>query len=558
MGIKKFFKIKPPPEATVEENRDYLNELGIATKQDSTKRREKFAAYGKFANDRVRTKVYAPEGYAQYANPDTEPSDKADMDDLNKSPYDQVSMVNNRNTSAGVSNSSPYGNNYGAGNYVDPYSNSGPSPYGTNQYSQSSTNTPASDPYGSANTNTNTRYNDSSRQGYGNSYGNIYENTSTPANAYSTSALPNSNSYKSSGRAPSGNPYASVNATDPYISNSRSTSANAYGSTSSTPVPPRSSSSKGRGSAAQKEFDFERNKEDDDLDLNDTISQDKFGSGRGEDFDDLNHSIHENQRIGAGVSGAGGEPKGYQTFEDLQKQQQQQEQAEEDEEVDSIKQQIKFTKQSSVASTRNTLKMAQDAELAGMNTLGMLGHQSEKLNGVERNLNLMQIQNRVADDKVAELKKLNRNILAVHVSNPFNSKRRARETEEKIKTQRRLDKQAQQDLSSQLSQSTRRIEGVLSTDNGASEVRDRYQRQQVLEKSKRYQFENDEEDDEMELEIDRNLDKIGQISGRLKKLAIATGKEIDSQQERIQNIEENADDLDIKIHVNTTKLSNIR
>ena len=202
--------------------------------------------------------------------------------------------------------------------------------------------------------------------------------------------------------------------------------------------------------------------------------------------------------------------------------------------------------------------MAQDAELAGMNTLGMLGHQSEKLNSVERNLNLMQIQNRVADDKVAELKKLNRNILAVHVSNPFNSKRRARETEEKIKTQRRLDKQAQQDLSSQLSQSTRRIEGVLSTDNGASEVRDRYQRQQVLEKSKRYQFENDEEDDEMELEIDRNLDKIGQISGRLKKLAIATGKEIDSQQERIQNIEENADDLDIKIHVNTTKLSNIR
>ena len=59
-------------------------------------------------------------------------------------------------------------------------------------------------------------------------------------------------------------------------------------------------------------------------------------------------------------------------------------------------------------------------------------------------------------------------------------------------------------------------------------------------------------------ESDRNLDKIGQISGRLKKLAIATGKEIDSQQERIQNIEENADYLDIKIHVNTTKLSNIR
>nr|3B5N_C Chain C, Protein transport protein SEC9 [Saccharomyces cerevisiae]3B5N_G Chain G, Protein transport protein SEC9 [Saccharomyces cerevisiae]3B5N_K Chain K, Protein transport protein SEC9 [Saccharomyces cerevisiae] len=67
---------------------------------------------------------------------------------------------------------------------------------------------------------------------------------------------------------------------------------------------------------------------------------------------------------------------------------------------------IKFTKQSSVASTRNTLKMAQDAERAGMNTLGMLGHQSEQLNNVEGNLDLMKVQNKVADEKVAELKKL--------------------------------------------------------------------------------------------------------------------------------------------------------
>ena len=41
----------------------------------------------------------------------------------------------------------------------------------------------------------------------------------------------------------------------------------------------------------------------------------------------------------------------------------------------------------------------------------------------------MKVQNKVADEKVAELKKLNRSILAVHVSNPFNSKRRRRERE---------------------------------------------------------------------------------------------------------------------------------
>lgn len=229
---------------------------------------------------------------------------------------------------------------------------------------------------------------------------------------------------------------------------------------------------------------------------------------------------------------------------------------EEDEEVDEIKQQIRFTKQSSVASTRNTLKMAQDAELAGMNSLGMLGHQSEKLNNVERNLNLMKVQNRVAEDKVAELKRLNRNILAVHVGNPFTSKRKVREAEERIKNQRMQDKMQQEETTTQLMSSTNRIENALNDERHS--VRERYQRDQALERAKKYQFENDEEDDEMEFEIDRNLDKIGQVSGRLKKLAIAAGQEIDSQQSRIKRIEEDADDMDIRIHLNTSRLTNIR
>lgn len=62
----------------------------------------------------------------------------------------------------------------------------------------------------------------------------------------------------------------------------------------------------------------------------------------------------------------------------------------------------------------------------------------------------------------------------------------------------------------------------------------------------------------MEVEIDRNLDKIQQISGRLKKLALATGEELDSQQRRIRDIEENTDEMDIKIHMNTTRLADIR
>lgn len=556
MGIKKFFKIKPPPEATPEENREYLNELGISTKTTPSNRREKFAAYGKFANDKVKSKVYAPEGYEQYAKPGAQPSEQQQLDDLNNSPYDEVSMINNRNASASARHT---------GNYVDPYSNDNASPYGNSD----------SSPYGNASASPyDTGYNAPLQQN-NNPYGsmnNSYSNKSYGSNSYNgdTYASPPlqasiSNNNGATGQRPS-NPYANMNSQDPYGTNSYSNSGSVNAYKGFTPnvaasdvssrsyASPRHSTSATRSN--DREFNFERSGADDEIDLNETIRPEIDNpkrvqrNGNGDD-DDLNNSIHENEGIGSPA-------KGYQTFEDIQKESQRAEQQEEDEEVDGIKQQIKFTKQSSVASTRNTLKMAQDAELAGMNTIGMLGHQSEKLNNVERNLNLMQIQNRVADDKVSELKKLNRNILAVHVSNPFHSKRRAREAEDKIKLQRMQDKQNQEDITSTLHQSTKRIENAMSSGHGPSEVRDRYQNQQILEKAKRYQFENDEEDDEMEMEIDKNLDKIGQISGRLKKLAITTGKEIDSQQDRIKRIEESTDDLDIKIHVNTTRLTNIR
>ncbi|SMN22498.1 similar to Saccharomyces cerevisiae YGR009C SEC9 t-SNARE protein important for fusion of secretory vesicles with the plasma membrane [Maudiozyma saulgeensis] len=251
--------------------------------------------------------------------------------------------------------------------------------------------------------------------------------------------------------------------------------------------------------------------------------------------------------------------RGYKTFEEIQHEEEQRQQQEEDDAVDELKQQIKFTKQSSVASTRNTLKMAQEAEMSGMNTLGLLGHQSEKLNNVERNLDLMNIQNSIADEKVTELQKLNRSLWAVHVSNPFNSKRRKQEREEKIKNQKIQEQAMMNSTNQELTASQNRIENAMD-ENGRniSDIRDRYERKDILGRAQKYQFENDEEDDEMEIEIDRNLDKIQQVSGRLKKLALAAGSELESQQDRIKRIEDNTDDLDIKIHVNTTKLSTIK
>jgi hypothetical protein len=58
---------------------------------------------------------------------------------------------------------------------------------------------------------------------------------------------------------------------------------------------------------------------------------------------------------------------------------QQEQVQDEDEETEAIKQQIKYTKSESVASTRNALRAAREAEETARNTLTKLGDQTGKL-----------------------------------------------------------------------------------------------------------------------------------------------------------------------------------
>ncbi|SCU89279.1 LAFA_0E17040g1_1 [Lachancea sp. 'fantastica'] len=593
MGIKKFFKIKPPEEDTPEMNREQLNELGIPTKNVRRTKKEKFAAYGHFAKDKAEDRFYAPPGYENSAK------NNADLDDLNKSEMDTENKADPYLKAPDKSSFDPYARN----NVQDrrqeqnPYSTSGPAGYASNNpYEKSS-----SDPYART-TSTSNPYEQqrSTSNPYGqqqsdfNSYGQQRSNVNPygqhqSENNRSGSQQPPSRTNIPPGQGRSANPYASLG-DDPYSSSSRSNSYSTasrqspvsssrvpqYGNpqsesrtaTISSPQGPQGKSRIATAGATDASFDFEnpsKSDNNDEIDLNATLQDEE------EDFNSpmnvgYENDVYQRQQLQQQTTPQQdylqdtSNDRGFQTFEDIQRENEQRQQQEEDEAVDEIKQQIRFTKQSSVASTRNTLKMAQEAEMAGTNTLGMLGHQSEKLNAVERNLDLMRMQNRVADDKVAELKKLNRNILAVHMSNPFNSKRRLREAEERIRTQRIEDKLIQKQTNGRLMQSTNRIESAMnaSGQDPHDSVKQRYQNQAILERSKRYQFENDAEDDEMELEIDKNLDKVGQISGRLKRLAIASGDEIDAQQNRIANIEEDTDNMDIKIHLNTTRLTQIR
>ncbi|SCV02593.1 LAME_0H03136g1_1 [Lachancea meyersii CBS 8951] len=619
MGLKKFFKMKPPEEDTAEMNREKLIELGIPTKNVNRTKKEKFAAYGHFAKDKAEDRFYAPPGYENHAKK----QDDSALEDLNKSEMDSGAETGAYLRAPNKSSFDPYARNnvQNHGQNSSPYTQASPyestpsnpyervpgNPYGQQQSSSNSTKqqNAYSSPYGG-------QQSSSSPYGSQNSSSNPYGGQQSSTNPYRGQQPYASQSFsRSATPATSQNPYSGLS-NDPYSSTSRNNSYNALSKLqpmpasgykpytgydnngnsnrsaakpASDPYSPRESIARQRLRTAddsqepasvgpEDSFDFEgpskaeridSNLQDDDIDLNATMQEEE------DDFnkpmqDGYQGNAYQRQQLQQQPSRQGSyrqdgsNSRGFQTFEEMQRENEQRQQQEEDEAVDEIKQEIRFTKQSSVASTRNTLKMAQEAEMAGTNTLGMLGHQSEKLNNVERNLDLMKMQNRVADDKVAELKKLNRNILAVHVSNPFNSKRRLREAEDRIRTQRIEDKLIQKQTNGRLLQSTNRIESAINSTSQEphDSVKQRYQNQAILEKSKRYQFENDEEDDEMELEIDKNLDKIGQISGRLKRLAVASGEEIDAQQNRVANIEEDTDNLDIRIHLNTTRLTQIR
>lgn len=54
----------------------------------------------------------------------------------------------------------------------------------------------------------------------------------------------------------------------------------------------------------------------------------------------------------------------------------------------------------------------------------------------------------------------------------------------------------------------------------------------------RYQFEADDEDDEMENEIDANIDALSGAASRLNNLAKVTGQELDEQNRHLRRLNE--------------------
>ncbi|KAI4163854.1 MAG: hypothetical protein LQ342_002627 [Letrouitia transgressa] len=225
---------------------------------------------------------------------------------------------------------------------------------------------------------------------------------------------------------------------------------------------------------------------------------------------------------------------------------------EEEEDVEATKQEIRFIKQEDVSSTRNALRIAAQAEETGQNTLARIGAQSERIHNSEKNLDLTSNNNRMAEDKAKELKQLNKSIFAVHVSNPFTGASRRQERDDAIMDRHRMEREQRE--------ATRRA--GFDTEQRMNKTFQELQKsgqapkptQASLAERAKYQFEADEEDDEMENEIDANLTALSGAATRLNGLARATGKALEEDNRHLDRINAKSTQVDDQIAMNRARL----
>lgn len=208
---------------------------------------------------------------------------------------------------------------------------------------------------------------------------------------------------------------------------------------------------------------------------------------------------------------------------------------EEEESINATKQEIRAIKQKDVSATRNALRMGQQAEEVGRDTLARLGVQAEYIHNTERNLDLANNQNKMAEDKARELKTLNRSMFAVHVANPFTAKSRDASRDAAVR-ERHEDERAQREATrrEQFLAHQRMEKNFNELSQGQQNKEE--QRQKNLAERSKYQFEADSEDEEMENEIDSNLYALGGVVNNMRRIAIATGEEVDDQNRRLQSV----------------------
>ncbi|GFP58168.1 protein transport protein SEC9 [Trichoderma asperellum] len=229
---------------------------------------------------------------------------------------------------------------------------------------------------------------------------------------------------------------------------------------------------------------------------------------------------------GADSSGAtGGSYGGYGEQRELTEEEQ------EEADYQAILTEKRQVQQDSVASVNRSVQMARQANEVGRATLARLGAQGERLHNTEKNLDLAANQNKIAQDRAAELKTLNRSMFAVHVGNPFTSKQRQQKADEEILSRHRAEREQRE---------TTRRDGYAATQRMEQNMRqigntgaNRTARKKDYGK---FNLDDEEGADELEDQID---DGLTELEGQVKMMNMvgrAIGAEVDVQNKQIDRI----------------------
>ncbi|BGP52676.1 hypothetical protein JCM8202_004797 [Rhodotorula sphaerocarpa] len=266
------------------------------------------------------------------------------------------------------------------------------------------------------------------------------------------------------------------------------------------------------------------------------------GPGAGSPYDPYGQSGSNN---GGGEYGSGHPPE--QEFE-----------TEEDQEVEGIKQQMRFTKQESLASTRNAMRIAREAEETARATLDKLGEQSDRIVNTEQHIDLAKAHNDRAVDETKELEKLNRSIFRPTFT--FNKAAKRDREERRLLDRHNAEKAEREEIRREQYQSRQRVDGAfqnMDRDAENSALARSRARARGAERS-RYQFEATASDDEVEDEIDTNLDELGGLAGRLKMLSTTMGTEVDGQNKKLGKVGGKVDSLDNNVIRSTQRLARVK
>ncbi|PWW76788.1 hypothetical protein C7212DRAFT_295315 [Tuber magnatum] len=200
----------------------------------------------------------------------------------------------------------------------------------------------------------------------------------------------------------------------------------------------------------------------------------------------------------------------------------------------------------------NAIDAATKAEGSASATLASLQAQGERLTSTELNLGTASVQNDIAAEKTHELENYNRSMFVPKKMRFFRSRSRVQDEETTIISRNQAERE-ERDRTREFGYDSKNVvgRGVDTTRRVESK-----EKSSVAERPQ-YQFEPKADDDQIEDEIDAGLDELGAITGRLKGIAIASGKVVDRQNEQINRIIKKSDRVDDQIALNQNRLRKI-